>query len=61
VPSLKVTLSAVTYKMCNFVLTLATAIQVSEIHILSASTDCYRRDIDGSITLMTFTVFCGQA
>ena len=43
-----------------FWVTLATALRVNEVHALSARQDCLRRNIDGSITLLTFPGFVAK-
>ena len=58
-PSNSASLAALTYK-CVFLITLATALRVGEVHALSARQDCLRRNIDGSITLLTFPGFVAK-
>jgi len=59
VPLSQGSLAAVTYK-CVFLLTLATALRIGEVNALSARPDCLRRNMDGSITLLTFPGFVAK-
>ena len=59
VPASSATLPTLTYK-CVFLVTLATALRISEVHALSTHQDCLRRNMDGSVTLLTFPGFVAK-